>query len=130
MCLSPSPSEKKKTHKVIAAHCHPHILIRIVEQCCTVFASSEASQLSTDQVHIIELPYVGSVLSSIHALDQSANFVLAILLTILFGKSDVNESLGCSSEMRSADVVGSQLKWFPFVRCTFTASRGGIAENN
>ena len=57
-------------------HCHSHILIRIVEQCCAVFPSSEASQLSTDQVHIIKLPDVGSVLSSVHALDHSANFCL------------------------------------------------------
>ena len=80
-----------------------------------MFASPEASQLSTDQVHIIKLPDVGSILSSELALDQSANFVFAILLTILCGKFDVNESLGCSLEMCSADVVVSQLQWFPFV---------------
>ena len=94
-----------QTHKVVAAHCHSHILIWIVKQCCTVFASSEASQLSTDQKHIIKLPDVGSVLSCIHALDQSANFVFAILLTILCGKSDVIESLGCSLDMFSAEVA-------------------------
>ena len=62
-------------------HCHSHILIRFVEQCCTVFASSEASKHSTGQIHVIKLPDVGSVLSSVHALDKSANFV--ILLTTL-----------------------------------------------
>ena len=58
---------------------------------------------------MIKLPEVGSVLSSIHALDQSANFVFSIQLTIRRGKFDVNESLGCSLEMCSADVVVSQL---------------------
>ena len=67
-------------------------------------------------------------------------FVFTILLTIFCWKSDVDESLGCSLEMCSADVVVSQLHRFPFVRqkrtdimietSTFTASRGGIAENN
>ena len=108
-----------------------------------MFASPEASKLSTDQVHIIKLPDVGSVLSSVHAIDQSAHFVFAILLTILCGKFDVNESLGCSLEMCSIDIVVSQFQWFLFVltsfdkitdimieTSTFTASRGGIAENN
>ena len=72
-----------------------------------MFASSEASQLSTDQIHIIKLPDVGSNLSSVHALDQSANFVFAILPTILWEKSDVNESLGYSLELCSADVTVS-----------------------
>ena len=80
-----------------------------------MFASSEASLLSTDQIHVLKLPDAGSVLSSVHALDQSANFVFAILLTILCGKFDVNESLGCSLEMCSVDVVVSQLQWCPFV---------------
>ena len=106
------------THKVIAAHCHSHILIWIVEQCYTVFASSESSHLFSDQSYSVKLPDVGSILSSVHALDQSANFVFAILLTIVCGKSDVNESLGCSLEMCSADVVVSQLQWFPFFRQT------------
>ena len=48
----------------------------------------------------------------------AANFVFAILLTILCGESDVKESLGCSLEMRTADVVVSQLQWFPSVRPT------------
>ena len=76
---------------------------------------SVASKLSTDYVHIIKLPDVGSVLSSVHALDQSAHFVFAILLTILCGKFDVNESLGRSLEMCSTDIVVSQFQWFPFV---------------
>ena len=67
-------------------------------------------QLSKSQGYVVKLPDVGSVLSSIHALDQSANVVFATLLTILCGKSDVDESLGCSSEMCSADVVVSQLQ--------------------
>ena len=136
MCSSPSSSDK---HRVIAMHCHSHILIRMVEQCCAVFASLEASQLSTDHVHIIKLRDVGSVLSSAHALDQSANFVFTMLLTILCGKFAVNESLSCSLEMCSADVAVSQLQWFPlfdkFIDImietnTLTASRGGMAENN
>ena len=80
-----------------------------------VFTSSEASELTTDQVHTIKLPDVGGVLSSTHALDQSANFVLATLLTILCKKSDVTESF---LEMCSADVAVSQLQWLPFVRQT------------
>ena len=70
-----------------------------------MFASSEASKLSTDQIHLIKLPDVRSVLNSVHALDQSANVVFASLLKILCGKFDLNESLGCSLEMCSADVV-------------------------
>ena len=97
-------------------HDHSHILIWIVEQCCTMFTSSEASELSTIQIHVIKFPDVGSVLSAVHALDQSANFVFAMILTILCRKLDVNKSLGCSLEMCSADVVVSQLQWFPFVR--------------
>ena len=97
-------------------HCHSHILIRIAKQCCTVFACSEASLLSTDQIHEIKLPDVGSVLGSIHALDQAANFVFAIFLTILCGKSDVDESLGCSLEMCSADVIVSEFQRLSFVR--------------
>ena len=99
-----------QTHKVVAMHCQSHILIWTVEQCCTVLASSEASKLSTDQIHTTELPDVGSVLGSIHALDQSANFVFAILLTIFGWESDTDYSLGCSLEMCSADVVVSQLQ--------------------
>ena len=79
-------------------------------------------------------------LSFVHALDQSANFIFAILLTTLCGKSDVNESLGCSLEMCSAD-VGSvstsivsplldKLTDIMIETSTFTASRGGIAENS
>ena len=105
-----------QSDKVVAVHCHCHILNRIVEQHCAVFVSSEASSLSTDQGQIIKLPDVGIVLSSVHVLDQAAIFGFAILLTILFGKSEVTESLGCSFEMCSADVVVSQLQWFPSSR--------------
>ena len=66
--------------EVVAVHSLSHILIWIVKQCCTVFASSEASKLSTDQIHIFELPDVGNVLSSVHAVDQSADFVFAPLI--------------------------------------------------
>ena len=59
-----------------------------------MFASSEASKLSTDQVHIIKLQDVGSVLSPVYALDQSANFVFAMTLTILCEKFDVNRVPG------------------------------------
>ena len=98
-----------------------------------------ASKFSTDQVHVVKLPNMGSVLSSVHAPDQSTNFVLSILPVVLCGLFDVDESLGCSLEMCSADVVVSQLQWFPLFdkltdilieTSTFTASRGGIAENN
>ena len=76
-----------------------------------------------------KLPDVKSVTISIHALDQSANFFFTICL------------MGCSLEVCSADDVVSQLQWFPFVRPThrhlfmidtnaFTASGGGLAENN
>ena len=37
---------------------------------------SEASQFPTDQVHMAKLPNVRSILSSVHALDQPANFCL------------------------------------------------------
>ena len=81
---------------------------------------------------------MGSILSSVHALDQSANFVFAILPTFLCGKFDVNESLGCSLEMCSAVVVMSNFNGFPLFdkitdimieTSTFTGSRDGIAEN-
>ena len=55
--------------------------------------SPDVSQLSTNQVHIIKLPDVGSVVISVHDLDQSVNFVFVILLTILCGNFDVNKSL-------------------------------------
>ena len=97
-------------------HCHCHILSRIVKQCCDVFASSEASKLTTDQIDVTKLQDVRSVLTSIHALDQSANFVFAIFLTIHCGKSDVDDSLSCFSEMCSADVIVSQFQRLSFVR--------------
>ena len=68
--------------------------------------------------------------------DQSACLVFATFVK----KPDVCESLGCSMDMWSGDVVVSYLPWFLFVRPThihlmietnvFTASRCGIAENN
>ena len=58
------------------------------------------------------------VLSSTHSLDLSANFVFAIFLTVLCWKSDVDESLDCSFEGCSADVMVSQLQWSSFVRPT------------
>ena len=79
---------------------------------------SEASQLSTDQGRVVKLPDVRRILSSMHALDESANFVFTIFLTILCSKSDVWECLGCSLEMYSADVVVSKLQWFSFARPT------------
>ena len=47
--------------------------------------------------------------------DLSANFVFTIFLTIFCWKTDLYESLGCSLEMRSADVVGSQLQRLPLL---------------
>ena len=83
MCLSPSSSETH-THIVIAVHCHRYIFVGVVvNNAALCLPSSEASQLSKDQVHRIKFPDVGSILSSIHALDQSANFIFASLLTIL-----------------------------------------------
>ena len=74
-----SPSSSDKHTKVVTMDCHPYIFIRIVEQCCAVFASSESSQFFTNQGRVVKLPGVRSVLNSIHALDQSASFVFAKL---------------------------------------------------
>ena len=41
-----------------------------------MFASSESSQLPTDQGHVVKLPDVRRIPSSTHALDQSDNFCL------------------------------------------------------
>ena len=73
-----------------------------------MFASTKLSQVSTDQV--VKLPDVRRVLNSIHALDQSANFVCTVFLTIFGWKSDTDESLRDSLEMCSAHVVVSQLQ--------------------
>ena len=101
----------RQRHKVVAVHCHPHVFVGVVEQCCTVFASFG----SLPPFHrSVKLPDVRRILSSMHALDQSANFVFTIFLTILCSKSDVCECLGCSLEMCSADVVVSKLRWFSF----------------
>ena len=81
---------------------HPDIFVGIVEH-GTVFASSESSHLSTDQGHVVTLPDVRRILNSIHALDQSANFVFTIFLTIFCWKTDLYESLGCSLECGSVD---------------------------
>ena len=78
----------------------------------------DSSDFRSDQIHTVKLPGVGSVLSSIHALDPYANVVFGIFLTTFCGMSDVNESLGSSLEMCSADVEVSRLHWFPFVRPT------------
>ena len=78
--LSPSSSDKHTT--VITVCCYHHVSIWIVEQRGTVFASSESSNPSTDQGHIVKLPDVRSILSSIHALDKSANFVFTTFLTL------------------------------------------------
>ena len=56
-------------------------------------------------------------------------------MTILCGKLDVNKSLGCSLEMCPADDVVSETSMVKLTdimieTSTFTASRGGIAENN
>ena len=104
---------RTKTQSLHRALSSSHLRLSC-EQGCTVLPSSETT-LSTDQVHVIKLPDVGNILSSVHALDQSANFVFATVLTILCRKFDVNKSLGCSLEMCSTDVVVSQLQWFPFV---------------
>ena len=93
--------------------CHSHILVRVVVQCCIVFASSESSQLSTDHGHVVKLPDVRSILISIHVLDQSANFT--IFLAIFFWKSHVFESLGCYLELSLTGVAVSQLQWLFFV---------------
>ena len=91
---------------------------RIVEQCCAVFASSEAAQFSTDQVHVVKLPNVRSILCSVHALDQLANFAFTILLSIFRWKTNFHASLGRALEMCFADAVVSQLQWITFVRST------------
>ena len=108
-----SPSSSCQTHEVVTMYCHLHSSVGVVEKCCAVFASSESFQLTTDQVHMVKLPDVRSTYSSIHALDQSANFVFTIFLSNFRWTADVCESLGGSSEIRSADVVVSQFQWFP-----------------
>ena len=70
-----------------------------------MFASSESSQLSTDQVDEVKLPDVRSIMGSIHALDQSDNFVITICLTIFCWKSDFDGSLGCPLELRSENGI-------------------------
>ena len=37
---------------------HPHVFVGVVEQGCTVFASSDSSQRSRDQGHVVKLPDV------------------------------------------------------------------------
>ena len=98
----------RQTNTIISVHYHPHIFVWVVIQGCTVFASSESSRFSTNQVHLVKLPDVRSVFSFIHALDQFANFVFTIFLTIFCRKFDIYESVGCSLKMCSADVVVSQ----------------------
>ena len=58
-------------------------------KCCAVFASSESSQLSTDQGHEVKLPGVRRVLSSVHAVDQLASCVFAIFLSIFRWKTHI-----------------------------------------
>ena len=69
MCLRPSSSDQ--TNKIVSAHCHPHIFFRIVEQCCTVFALFGIHPTQNkNQIHMVKLPSVRCVLSSVHAIDQ------------------------------------------------------------
>ena len=70
------------------------------------------------------------------ALHQSANFVFTTFVSSFRWKTVIYESPGSSLEKRSAGVVMSQLYWFPVLdhrnheTTAFTASSGGIAENN
>ena len=82
---------------------------------------------------MVKLTDVRRILCSVHALDQFANFVLTILLTIFCWK------FHCSFEMRPTDVVVSQFYAVPLFYYptdimietnTFTDSSGGTAENN
>ena len=116
VCLSPSSSDKQ--NRVSSVLCHPSFWILCVAQCCTVFASLHSFQLSTDQGHAAKLPDVRSVLSSVNALDRSANFVFSIFRAIFHCTTDIYESLSHPLEMRSADVVVSQLQRFPCARPT------------
>ena len=113
-----SPSSSDKHAQVVTVHCHTHILVRSVKQSCTVYASSKSSELSTDQGHVVMLPDVRRIFSSVHALDQSSNFLFTIFLTIFCWKTDGNESLGYFLELCSADVEVSQLQWIPIARPT------------
>ena len=58
-------------------------------------------------------------MSSIHALDQSANFVFAFFLTIFCGESDFNESLGCSLVVYSTHKSFQLERDFWYWACNF-----------
>ena len=77
MCLNPSSSDKHTQSSPCTA-----ILTSSLElwkKAALCYASSESYQFSTDQGHVVELRDVRRVLSSIHALDQTANFVFTII---------------------------------------------------
>ena len=99
--LSPSSSDKDRKSSP-----HTAILTSSFElwKNAALFFSS---QFSTDQGHVLKLPDVRSILSSIRAPDQFANFAFAKCLTIFCWTTDVYESLGCSLEVCSADVAFS-----------------------
>ena len=61
---------------------------------------------------------VRSILSSVHALNQLANFAFTTLLSIFRWKTNKCESLGRSWEKCSSDVLMAQLQRFIFVRPT------------
>ena len=60
VCSLHSCPKLHQAHEDITVHCHPHVQICIVEQCCAVLACSQAAH-STDQVHIIKLPEASCV---------------------------------------------------------------------
>ena len=69
MCLRPSSSDQ--TSKIFSVHCHPHVFLWIVEQCCTMFALFGIHPTQNkNQIHMVKLPNVRCVWSSIHATDQ------------------------------------------------------------
>ena len=55
----------------------------------TALSSSESSRLSTNQIHVVKLPHVRRLLSSVHDLDQLVNFVLTMSLPIFCWKFHV-----------------------------------------
>ena len=57
--LSPSSSDKHTKS-------YPHIFVWVAEQDCNVCASSESSQLSKDQSHVVKLLTKRRVLSCLH----------------------------------------------------------------
>ena len=105
MCSSPSSSDKHRKSSPCLPLSHLDSECGTMLHCVCLFESFLT--LHRSDSHNRD---VGSISSPLDALEPSAD-VLVTFLTILRGKSDVNESLGCSLEQRSADVVVPQFQW-------------------